>query len=149
MSEPSLPRPRPCASCPYRKDVPSGVWAAVEYDKLPGYDGEIIDQVMAGKTNVFDCHQADGKVCSGWLGHREDPTDLLAVRLGLSSGSLDESCCDYSTDVPLFASGAEAAEHGKRDIEQPSEKANEIVAKVIRVRDARGVPVEYARDSQS
>jgi hypothetical protein len=36
---------RPCASCPYRKDVPSGIWAAHEYTKLLAYDGDILDQL--------------------------------------------------------------------------------------------------------
>ena len=27
-------RSQPCSSCPYRKDVPSGVWAHHEYEKL-------------------------------------------------------------------------------------------------------------------
>ena len=32
------PAKSPCGSCPYRQDVPSGVWAASEYEKLPAYD---------------------------------------------------------------------------------------------------------------
>jgi hypothetical protein len=32
------PAPKPCESCPYRKDVPSGVWSEGEYRKLPQYD---------------------------------------------------------------------------------------------------------------
>nr|WP_280343300.1 DUF6283 family protein [Nocardia neocaledoniensis] len=31
------PAPRPCVSCPYRRDVPSGVWDFGEYEKLRGY----------------------------------------------------------------------------------------------------------------
>ena len=31
-------RPKPCASCPYRCDVPSGVWHPDEYAKLEVYD---------------------------------------------------------------------------------------------------------------
>lgn len=119
------PRPRPCASCPYRQGVPSGVWDESEYVKLPEYDGDTASQSPVG----FFCHQADGSVCSGWLGHR-DAYDLLAVRLGVIRGQLDESCLDYKTDVPLFATGAEAAAHGMRDIEHPSEDAEETVRKI-------------------
>ncbi len=36
--------------------------------------------------------------------------------------------------APLFASGAEAAAHGRREIEQPGEKAVAAIAKIIRVR---------------
>lgn len=128
----ALPRPRPCASCPYRRDVPSGVWAAEEYAKLPGYDGETFAQHPA----AFFCHQADGCLCSGWLGHT-DPYHLLAVRIGVSTGRLDPSCAEYSTTVPLFGSGQEAAEHGVADIADPSPSAQLIIDKIQRRRDAR------------
>jgi hypothetical protein len=117
-------RPAPCISCPYRRDVPSGVWHESEYDKLPNYDGDTAYQSPA----VFDCHQKDNTVCAGWLGHR-DPFDLLAVRLGVSMGVLPEEALDYTTKVPLFATGEEAAEHGKREIENPGEAARKIIRK--------------------
>lgn len=122
----SKPRPKPCASCPYRKNVPSGVWDETEYAKLPEYDKEMWEQ----PPNAFGCHQADGSICAGWLGYH-DPLDLLAVRLGISAGRLDPSCAEYTTDVPLFASGAEAAEHGLRDIEYPSERAEDTIRKIV------------------
>ena len=130
----SLPRKSPCASCPYRKNVPSGVWHEEEYDKLVTYDGDIPEQVEKGGTAAFGCHQGDGSICSGWLGHR-DPLDLIAVRLGLSLGNLDSSCANYTTDVPLFATGAEASEHGKREIEKPSPEAIKMSQKIVRKRD--------------
>lgn len=129
MADGALPRPRPCASCPYRLDVPSGVWDASEYDKLPGYDGETFEQHPA----VFFCHQQDGCVCSGWLGHT-DPYELLAVRLGVSTGALDPSCMEYETAVPLFASGQEAAEHGVREIAAPTPQAQAVMDKILRRR---------------
>jgi hypothetical protein len=130
-SEPSKPRPRPCASCPYRQGVPSGVWDASEYEKLPQYDGDTAYQSPV----TFACHQNDGSVCAGWLGHR-DPYDLLAVRIGVMAGSLDPSCMEYKTDVPLFASGAEAAAHGMKDYEHPGEDAGEVVRKIVTKRGA-------------
>lgn len=133
MSSPAQPRHRPCASCPYRAKVPSGVWDASEYDKLPEYDKETWDQPQA----VFHCHQQDGTVCAGWLGYG-DPTQLLAVRIGISAGRLDPACADYTTDVPLFASGAEAAAHGKRDIESLTEEAVAVINKVVRKRGLHG-----------
>lgn len=129
MTDPACPRKSPCASCPYRKGVPSGVWHESEYDKLPLYDGETWGQ----STHAFLCHQGDGDVCSGWLGHR-DPYDLLAVRLGVSAGTLDESCLDYRTPVPLFASGAEAGAHGKAQITTPSPKAEATIEKILKKR---------------
>lgn len=126
-AEPARPRKTPCASCPYRKNVPSGIWHEDEYAKLERYDAETFDQPVT----TFMCHQGCGSVCSGWLGHA-DPTELLAVRIGIIGGSLDESCAEYSTDVPLFASGAEAAAHGRSEISAPSERAATVIAKIIR-----------------
>lgn len=130
------PRPSPCASCPYRRSVPSGVWAAEEYDKLRSYDGDIPQQLEHGGTAVFLCHQngTDGnQACSGWLGHRE-PGELLAVRLGISSGHLDPACAEYTTSVELFESGDAAARHGEHEIEQPSEDATAAISKIVRKR---------------
>jgi hypothetical protein len=129
---PATPRPTPCASCPYRQNVPSGIWAREEYDKLPAYDRETFDQPAA----AFMCHQQDGCVCAGWLGHA-DPTRLLAVRLGLSSGNLDPTCADYQTDVPLFPTGAAAANHGTRDINGPRTDAVATMTKLLTSRAHR------------
>jgi len=140
-AEAAVPRKRPCASCPYRQNVPSGVWHPEEYLKLPEYDGEIHEQVQHEQAlKEFHCHQGDGTVCSGWLGHRE-PTDLLAVRLGIARGSLDPSCATYTTEVPLFPSGRAAAEHGMREVEAPSDEAVEVIEKISRKRDLAFDPV--------
>jgi len=123
------PAPRPCESCPYRRDVPSGVWSADEYAKLRDYDNETYDQPLG----VFQCHQSGpqdraARLCAGWVGcHGQE---LLALRVGVASGQLDASVMAYETDVPLFASGAEAAEHGECDIEEPGEAALDLVAKI-------------------
>lgn len=130
MTAPSKPRKTPCASCPYRKNVPSGVWHEEEYAKLPPYDAETGEQPLM----PFMCHQQDGCVCSGWLGYG-DPQDLLAVRLGIAFGHLDPSCADYSTAVELHASGTAAAEHGLRDIEAPDARAVKTIEKLIRSND--------------
>ena len=97
----------PCKSCPYRKDVPSGVWAKEEYDKLPLYDGSIIEQAMKGGIARFDCHQRDGHLCAGWVGVHGP--NSLSLRLLYLNNRLDPSVFDYESPVPLFASGAEAA----------------------------------------
>lgn len=133
------PRKRPCASCPYRRDVPSGVWAAGEYEKLRGYDGETFEQT---ETGVFMCHQGAGEVCAGWAGvhgHQES----LALRLAIvRDPDVDvPAVLGYTSPVPLFASGAEAADHGEREIGQPSPEAVAVTEKVTRVRELRGKPV--------
>lgn len=127
----------PCKSCPYRKDVPSGVWAEEEYEKLHQYDGEIINQLMQEGTALFLCHQKDGNLCAGWLAcHGSD--SLLALRL--HADKVDEVIWGYETDVPVFSSGAEAAAHGMAEIEEPGEKARRVMDQLTRKfeREGRG-----------
>lgn len=133
MTDPAKPRKTPCASCPYRRGTPSGVWDASEYEKLPRYDGDIPEQQSVA---VFNCHMEEPLICAGWLGHR-DPTELLAVRVALVSGHLDADAAEYTTDVPLFASGAEAAAHGMVDIADPGAQAQSVIDKLTRIRDLR------------
>jgi hypothetical protein len=111
--------------------VPSGVWDETEYAKLPEYDREMWEQ----PAGAFGCHQADGSICSGWLGYK-DPLDLLAVRLGISGGILDPVCAEYETNVPLFASGQEAADHGMKDYEHPGPAAAEVIRKITTKKEA-------------
>jgi hypothetical protein len=127
----------PCASCPYRRDVPSGVWSPEEYAKLPGYDGETFEQT----PGVFFCHQQNGKLCSGWVGCH-DMSESLAMRFGVLHGVINEedfdAALDYECPVPLFNSGAEAAAHGMREVAQPSSKAERTIQKIHKRRERRG-----------
>ena len=130
---PAKPRKRPCSTCPYRRDVPSAIWAQAEYNLLRTWDGEPADQALAGAFGHLKCHGTPALVCAGWAGHR-DPQDLLAARLGVSEGTLDPSVLRYTTTVPLFASGAEAAEHGMADYKDPSWPARLAVTRIRRKR---------------
>lgn len=133
MAEQACPRKTPCASCPFRRSVASGVWSAEEYAKLPTYDGETFEQ----NEKIFFCHQDEAdEVCAGWLGHA-DPTELLAVRLGLLIGRLDPSCAEYNTKVELFSSGTEAAIHGLKNISDPDEPARKAIDKITKKRSLR------------
>lgn len=123
-------RSMPCTACPYRRDVPSGLWAEHEYDKLVDYDAPTADQPMA----VFACHATPEHLCHGWAVvhmNRGHDHELLALRIRASRG-------DWRTQgipeagVPLFDSGAAAAEHGKRDITTPSPEAVEAVERLAR-----------------
>lgn len=138
MSDVKAPAPNPCGSCPYRKDTPSGVWAAEEYDKLKHYDGDMAYQPVG----LFLCHQHDrdsdhSQLCAGWVGCH-GPDNLLALRLASAFGSMTPEEIDatmaYTSPVPLFTSGAEAAEHGKRDIDTPSEAAERAIGKITKRR---------------
>jgi hypothetical protein len=126
-------RVRPCPTCPYRRGAPSGIWDASEYTRLINYDGDIGEQAAAGAFGLFACHCTPDELCAGWLGHR-DPADLLAVRIGLADGRLDETIIDYRTDVELWPSGAQAAAHGLRDLAEPGDDARAAVHKILRLR---------------
>jgi hypothetical protein len=133
MSEQIEPRKTACATCPYRCNVPSGIWDPEEYDKLVRYDGDTSSQPMA----VFRCHQGDGSICAGWFRHR-DPADLLAVRMAVITGSLDPAFVEAwhpHQAEGVFRSGEAAAEHGKREVRVPNPQARAAIAKIIRKRN--------------
>lgn len=126
----TAPRVSPCATCPYRRDVASGVWDAEEYAKLPRYD----EETFAQPVEVFCCHSDPACLCAGWVAHWES-YELLALRIGIARGTVDPESMRYRTDVPLFASGMAAAEHGIADIEAPSEAAYAAIMKIRRRRE--------------
>jgi hypothetical protein len=123
-------RKRPCPSCPYRRDVPSGIWQASEYDKLPAYDLDTAEQAIAGAFNLFHCHSQPASLCAGWVGCH-DMDNNLAVRL--HARHIDPAVFAYVSPVPLFPSGAEAAEHGKRDLRAPGPAAARKVRQLLRL----------------
>lgn len=128
------PAPRPCGSCPYRQDVPSGVWHPEEYAKLPAYDRPTAEQPVG----LFLCHQTGAddpqkRVCAGWVGCHG--IELLGLRIAMVDGRMSSpeivAAATYSSPVPLFGSGAEAAAHGMRDVEHPSREAVTAGAKIV------------------
>jgi hypothetical protein len=135
MSEVKPPAPRPCESCPYRLDVPSGVWAVEEYEKLPQYDGP----TWAQPLRVFLCHQQTGRACAGWAGCH-DGDELMALRTAVAAGHMTveavEETARYVSPVPLFGSGREAALHGLRDVRAPGPAARKVIDKFDRTKGA-------------
>jgi hypothetical protein len=125
-------RNRPCSSCPYRRDVPSGIWAPEEYAKLPRYDAPTGEQ----PPELFHCHQRQEQVCAGWAGCH-DMANNLAVRFALLRDRVGPEIFDYISPVPLFASGAEAAEHGRREIDSPGPDARRKMGQLHRMRARR------------
>lgn len=119
-------RPEPCSSCPYRRDVPSGLWAFHEYEKLRDYDLPTPEQPFA----VFACHATPEAYCCGWAvvhSSRDNEFDLMALRI---SYRWDQVMPHPNT--PLFASGNEAADHGQRDIDTPTDEAKAAVERLTR-----------------
>lgn len=126
MTDELAPAARPCGTCPYRRDCPSGLWAAHEYAKLTTYDGETWEQA----TIPFMCHTRPEQLCSGWVGCH-DMAENLAVRIHHDSVDLD-AVWEYVSPVPLWSSGAEAAAHGMRDIAAPGPRAEREIDRLIR-----------------
>lgn len=124
----------PCATCPYRKDTPAGIWNRSEYDKLPAWDGTEMHEM---NTRLFLCHSANlagnKAVCRGWL---EVHCENKGVRLNLINGRITSN--GIPTKVPLHNSGADARRAGLRGIKKPSTKAHEAINKLDRVRRAKG-----------
>lgn len=127
----------PCSSCPYRADVPSGVWDWDEYEKLRRYDEDPAnpDKAIEVIGEVFLCHQPVGSpeaVCRGWA---EVHYDTPAVRMAMITGKIDpDTLTDPRPGVTLFPSGATAADHGQAEIDSPSAAARSTITKVARRR---------------
>lgn len=122
---------RPCGSCPYRLDCPSGLWAEAEYDKLPPYDLPTAQQPYA----AFFCHQQDDTLCSGWVGCH-DMENNIGLRLAMAGETISMEtyleALHYECPVPLFESGQAAHDHGVVEIDQPSDKTVKIAQKLTR-----------------
>lgn len=127
----TAPKKNPCGSCPYRQDVPSGLWHPDEYARLIQYDRPTAEQ----PTRMFGCHQGDDSLCSGWAGTHDMDTNM-SIRIGLLDGRLSSEdfrkTVDYESPVPLFASGMEAAVHGLKEIANPGERADAMRSNLVR-----------------
>lgn len=118
------------------------MWAPSEYVKLCEFDRPTAEQPMG----LFQCHQSErgdprARVCAGWAGvHSHNPRghELLGLRIAAAAGWLTpdevEAVAGYTTDVPLFTSGAVAAAHGMDEVGHPGVAAQRVMAKVVRRR---------------
>lgn len=119
--------PNPCPTCPYRRDVPSGVWAEQEYVRLKEFDDQ-------RKISAFLCHNggSDPKtnrtLCRGWV---EVHNQNWGVRLALCQVEWNDAN-SKPTKVPLYKSGAQAMKAGLRKLNQPSREARAICDKLAR-----------------
>ena len=121
MKTRSTVRPQACEACPYRKDVPSGVWSADEYAKLVNYDKPLVEQPAAS----FSCHASPNLHCHGWAvcHSKTDPGPLALLLRGRPE------IPEPSTE--LFSSGTEAALHGIRDVANPTPEARATMDKLL------------------
>ncbi len=127
MSEPLHVAPRPCTTCPYRKDTPPGLWAASEYERLAEFDGH------GNIGHVFLCHQTHATgvdtACKGWLWVHQDDA---SVRVAQLAGKVTPEQVAADPQVPLYASGAEARDAGLAGVERPSAAARRAMSKLRR-----------------
>lgn len=128
--------PIPCGSCPYRRDVPSGIWSTEEYAKLPAYDRPTQEQ----PPHLFMCHQQNDSLCTGWVqSHADRPHafDLLALRFPSNIDTHQVSKVAMSEPlVRLFRTGRAAMLHGMRAIKRPGKRAKEMMAAILKKRAA-------------
>lgn len=117
-------RKAPCEACPYRRDVPSGVWHPEEYDKLRLYDADTALQ----PSGAFRCHSTPEQYCHGWA-MVHGPDELLSLRFARMRREWDGEVPESRGD--LFASGNEAADHGQADVECPSEDAIRFTMRLL------------------
>ncbi|MGH3734203.1 MAG: DUF6283 family protein [Micromonosporaceae bacterium] len=123
MGEVGPPTPHPCETCPYRKDAPSGVWAAEEYERLRSYDAQPIFS-RRRSVNATNTTRAAG-------GHGSAQAGPVATTVITCWGYESLFCAARWTprasrprwtpvSRALFGSSAEAADHGEAAIRAPA-----------------------------
>jgi hypothetical protein len=132
MKERLSVRPCPCDTCPYRRDAPSGIWHETEYAKLTTFSPADPDTGLPN-LGIFLCHQPSGvkTLCRGWLTVEQDS---LAVRLLLIQKRVTPADVFRPARVPLYATGAEAAAAGLKDVREPGGMALAAVARLTKKR---------------
>lgn len=128
--------PTPCTTCPYRVDVPSGIWAKEEYEKLVAYDRPTFEQ----PPNLFMCHQSNNSLCTGWVqshANREHAFDLLALRM-IDRRKVDvdqvSKVAQSEPMVKLFLTGSGARRHGLKQLAKPGPKAKSAMKRITKKR---------------
>ena len=116
-------RKKACSACPYRKDVPSGVWDHAEYEKLRPYDAETWEQPSA----AFMCHATPDFYCHGWAvvhTSRDHQYDLLALRF--------RPCEIPEPSTEFFETADEAADWGQELADAPPDEAIATIEKLTK-----------------
>lgn len=117
--------PNPCSTCPYRRDVPSGIWDREEYEKLPQWDHEM---AFAG---TFLCHTDPAAICRGWMEVHERN---MSVRLAMFRVEWTEAN-RKPTKIPLYRSGLAAMRAGLRALARPSGDAKKAITSILERRE--------------
>ncbi|GBF17407.1 hypothetical protein Br6_04813 [Rhodococcus sp. Br-6] len=108
-------RRRPCAECPWRRDVPAGKFTSERYDALAATSGGPGCEAPVSAP-MFACHKtAEGaeQACAGWLAVAGG--DHLGVRVAVIQGRLDPAVLEPGEAwPPLFGSFDEMADTQSR-----------------------------------
>lgn len=132
MSEHEFDAPRrPCAECPWRRDVATGRFEPERFQALAHTAYDL-------STRVFACHKSAEEhptLCAGFLSRGADHN--LTVRLAYAREALEQ--LDRSGDLPLYDNYRDMAVANGVAIDDPSIQA---------CRGMRGEPV-YAHESGS
>jgi hypothetical protein len=100
MSNPLPYRRRPCAQCPWRRDVEPGQFPAERYEALAATSGK--RSAEAGITApMFACHKSPERreeACAGWLA--AVGWNHLGVRVAVHLGRLPECALTPGEDWP-------------------------------------------------
>ncbi|MFE7439306.1 DUF6283 family protein [Streptomyces chartreusis] len=133
--------------CGWRLATARGIESAPRYDPANA-DSDPAATALTHPTSRwrcsrFQCHQHDAdsgmaRVCGGWAACHGP--GLLAPRAALVQVRIDpttfQAITEYTLPVPLFATGTQAAEHGRRDIDLPGEEAAGAMDKITRNRNS-------------
>jgi hypothetical protein len=60
-------RTAPCASCPYRKDAPIGLWHRSEFENLVAQDANEYGGALFGCHEFRKKPRSEHRPCAGWL----------------------------------------------------------------------------------
>lgn len=102
---------RPCAQCPWRTDVPTGVFPAEAF-RISANTAEDMS------VHTFGCHMTTtdrSSTCAGFLISGADHN--LAVRMGRATGTIP---LDVESPFPLYANYREMAEANGVDHDDPA-----------------------------
>jgi hypothetical protein len=98
---------KPCASCPYRKDVPIGTWHRSEFENLLANDADEMN------GSLFGCHKyrhrppEEHEACVGWvLDQKARGIPAIRLRMALMTNEEAVTLLQEATDGghPLHAS---------------------------------------------
>ena len=113
-------RRRPCAECPWRRDVAPGQFTRERFDALADTAGSPGEEAPLGAP-MFACHKSPvgaEDACAGWLA--VSGVEHMGVRLAIASGRLDPQVLDAPEDWPILFDSFDEMAHTQARRSPPS-----------------------------